>query len=163
MKKIVLLFCASLLFACNTKEEKTVVNNVPVTDSSANDKLPDEPATTPDTDAAAMLTEFYKQYVAACVDDDLNRGAKKSEELVIQYCTKALRDKMDAAELDYDPFLNAQDCDPSIFETLTIVKGKTDNQYTACYLYDAGRKNCMNFEVIKVGDDYKISDLDFVQ
>jgi len=163
MKKVVLLFCTSLLFACTNKEEKTVVTNEPVTNNSPNNKLPDEPATTPDTDAAAMLTEFYKQYVAACVDDDLNRGAKKSEELVIQYCTKALRDKMDAAELDYDPFLNAQDCDPSIFETLTIVKGKMDNQYTACYLYDAGRKNCMNLEVIKVGDDYKISDLDFVQ
>ena len=61
-----------------------------------------------------MLKEFYTQYITAFSRmSDLTNIKEK-------FLTEELRKRLDIAKLDYDPFLNAQDCDKAWLKNLEV-------------------------------------------
>ena len=109
----------------------------------------------------AMLTEFYAEYIAAYEEqwplelDDVNRVMKK-------YCTESFIKNLDCLSdpenclwIDWDPFLDAQDFDWAVLQTLKIEEDGRTNIYKASYWRD----NCcyiIRLLVVKTEGGYKI-------
>ncbi len=111
-----------------------------------------------DEQAISTLKEFYTLYISnSCADIVGNYEVMDS--LETRYMTRQLRDKLDTAELDYDPVLNAQDCDEGWINTLEITKmPDRENNYEVCYGGDEF-KNCIRLTLIKVDGEYRINDI----
>ena len=110
-----------------------------------------------------MLRTFYTWYIKAYNSShDTNIVIKKLDSLKNIYCTKDLLNKIAKQtkndELDYDPFIKAQDSNIGNEKTLTIKKdeGKT-NVYIVSYIdaYDH-KKTVINNHIVKQKDGYKI-------
>ncbi len=107
--------------------------------------------------AIHTLKEFYIAYISAC--DKIPQAFNTLASLKNKYLTKKLIRKLKTADLDYDPILNAQDCDESWVKTLEIkpVLGQK-NVYDVCYSYD-NNKNCIRLILINKNGNYLIDDI----
>lgn len=65
-----------------------------------------------------FLKTFYTDYISACSATPQNTA--DLERLKREFLSEELMEELKVAELDYDPFLNAQDCDISWVKTLQI-------------------------------------------
>ncbi|MCU0433861.1 MAG: hypothetical protein MUC87_10440 [Bacteroidia bacterium] len=74
---------------------------------------------------------FYGMYIA--YESDSIFSPNDSKKLIEQNCTPELIRKIETAQPDYDPFLNAQDVDLTAFASLSIIKLKT-NEYEVSYI-----------------------------
>ncbi|QHS63210.1 DUF3828 domain-containing protein [Chitinophaga agri] len=111
-----------------------------------------------------MLQEFYSKY-----DAELEKEQNYSEEVLDgikqQYCTKKLLERLradlDSGYIDADPFINAQDTDGHMMETLRIVKvPKEKDIYEASYRWaDDSTKITIRYQLVKEGSTYKIGDV----
>ena len=116
-----------------------------------------------DTQASNMLRTFYTCYIKAYnCSNDLNLVEKEFDFLKKKYCTKDLLDKIAKQlkndELDYDPFIKAQDSNIGNEKTLNIKKdGEKNNIYIVTYVdvYDHKIK-VINVHLVKQKDGYKI-------
>jgi hypothetical protein len=131
MKKAIIILSVFALFGCNyttksnPKQENDVVeqeiNNTKVSSKEKNE--------------IETLNEFYTAYILACCKNNM----EKSDSLTKQYLTDELQTKLKVAffyELDYDPILNAQDCDESTIKTLKITPNTSrENAYNVCYTW----------------------------
>ncbi|WP_431216259.1 DUF3828 domain-containing protein [Puia sp. P3] len=72
----------------------------------------------------AQLKTFYTSYILAF--NDLPHSAKKLDAIMKKYCDSQLLSKInkksESGELDYDPFLKAQDVDTASLKTFTFGK-----------------------------------------
>jgi hypothetical protein len=111
--------------------------------------------------AIEMIREFYTNYIVAC--DKTPFDPANIENIKNKYLTKELLEKLANAALDFDPFLNAQDCDAAWIETLEVThESKQENIYTVCYTnhqYNGEHTNCMMLLVVKNNGKYRINDI----
>ncbi|MFV0420415.1 MAG: DUF3828 domain-containing protein [Dysgonomonas sp.] len=107
------------------------------------------------------IKEFYTAYILEC-DKPLPLDLKKINSIKSKYLTKKLQEKLKEADLDYDPILNAQDCDKKWIETLRISPDtEQKNIYIISYMDDYNRDyNQIRLTVTKVGEKYLIDDIE---
>lgn len=112
--------------------------------------------------AAVVLKQFYTAYITV-IAGDINTA--KEEKIRKQYATAKLLKKIkyqtEKEELDYDPFLNAQDASTRTLPYLKIVKDpQKPDTYNVSY-GDSFTKNVINIKVhvIKEGENYKIDNI----
>lgn len=114
--------------------------------------------TLPETEISAMLKKFYTDYIEEMSKDfpDTN----KLQILKKKFCTPRLLAKLQDRDLDYDPFLNAQDADKKWAENIKISKGFTDLQYNVLY-YDSfmNRWVTIRLVVLRENNHYKIDSI----
>ena len=121
------LCCGLFLFAvcsCSNSENS----------SAKKDSIRDTvaPATAaPKPTAEASLMDFYRQYIT--LNARMPVDLKTIDQLQQRYCTThCLQWIKNDEDLDFDPFLNAQDCDSTWTQSLQV-KNKSGNVYEASY------------------------------
>lgn len=112
-----------------------------------------------DKQIVEMLKKFYNEYLTEIDKMPLNQ--KKINLVKQKFCTSKLLKKIDLLELDYDPFVNAQDFDSEVLKTIKFTKdSKSLNIYKACYIYSFNKKNiCIKLRIIKTNNNFKIDDI----
>jgi hypothetical protein len=121
---------------------------------------------TSDIQASNMVKNFYSGYLKAFNSSlDTHIMVKELDFLKKKYCTKDLIVKIDKQlkndEIDYDPFIKAQDANIGDEKTLTIKKDeKKTNVFIVSYVsaYDHFKK-VINTHVVKKIDGYKIDSI----
>jgi hypothetical protein len=109
-----------------------------------------------DSTEIVVLKTFYSLYIEENAKNQIDEKAVSS--LKRKYVTPELLKKIDNAELDYDPFLMAQDCDERWINTLTIIP-KNVHEYTLCYSFSKGKQNCITLQLVKNENGYQITDI----
>lgn len=90
---------------------------------------------------------------------------KKLDSILTKYCAPDLlhkiKQKTDAGDLDYDPFLKAQDVDTASLKTITFTKDpKRPDAYTFSYVANQGKyKPVIHLIVAKLNGVLKITDV----
>ena len=90
-----------------------------------------------DKHVLAMLKDFYTSYIIESSKMSPTQ-TQKLNSIKAKYCTKGLLDKIEkqfkSGELDYDPFLKAQDVDTGWLKTLSFSKDlKKPSSYVVSY------------------------------
>lgn len=110
------------------------------------------------TAAIEMLRVFYTLYITEC--DKMTTDEKAVASIKNKYLTKELSARLSDVGLEYDPFLNAQDCDKAWIETLEIApETDRENAYKVCYRYDNEHKNCITLYLAKDNGRFLINDI----
>lgn len=100
------------------------------------------------------LTVFYSEYITECStnmdnEDEMNK-------IKATYCTQHILKKIERQKLDYDPFLNAQDCDIRWIKYLTITKDLTRKN---CFSIGYGSEYVVTVILKRKKDKYRIADI----
>ncbi|WP_298735473.1 DUF3828 domain-containing protein [uncultured Chitinophaga sp.] len=114
-------------------------------------------AAAPSDASMEMLKQFYKEYIREMLKS--SSSEKKLHSIRKQYCTTGLLNKIESAELDYDPFLNARDADEDWLKTLSVSKDpqrKKDGYIISLLDSDTKTKTTVKLIVIKEKERYKI-------
>lgn len=108
-----------------------------------------------DEQVLSVLKSFYTSYIAENVKMPPN--GPKIISIKEKYCTTSLLDKINSQELDYDPFLKAQDCNAEWLNTLTIKADSTKKGlYNVSYI-DNNTQVTVKLVVVRDKESYKIS------
>lgn len=109
-----------------------------------------------DDQMVKMLTLFYVEYITECSKNIDN--AVEMHKIKNKYCTHHILKKMERKKIDYDPFLNAQDCDIRWIKYLVITKNPSRKN---CFKISYGSEDEHDVIVIlkKKKDGYLISDI----
>ena len=118
-----------------------------------------------ETEIENMIRKFYIAYISESISSiPASELQKKLDSITQIYCTKSLLDSIDNEfknnELDYDPFLNAQDSSPEMLKTLSIHKrSQKENIYTVMYLSDKYDSTFTKIylTISKIDGKYKVS------
>lgn len=104
----------------------------------------------------SMLKEFYKGYITENAKMPIDFA--KVNLMKKKYCTANLLSKIEKEELDYDPFLNAQDSNTEWLKTLSVKKDTNgSNLYQVSYKDTySGKLVVIKLIVIKEKGSYKI-------
>lgn len=114
-------------------------------------------AASPNDAATEMLKEFYIKYITEVSKN--SPSEKKLHSIRKQYCTAGLLSRMKELQLDYDPFINAQDTDDSWIKTLSVKRHPEKGKgFYIVSFSDTESKTTVTvtLSVIKEKDDYKI-------
>jgi len=117
-----------------------------------------------DEEVFAMLKEFYTGYILGFTDIS-PEGRKREDSILRKYCEPALLRKIDkktrSGELDWDPFLDAQDMDTTCIKTLKFAKDAAKpDVYVVSYVYPGEKKTSMiHLNVARPATGYKIRDV----
>lgn len=111
-----------------------------------------------ETTAKLELMAFYTSYISECIKDPTPQNLKKMESLRNEYSTERLLKQLKDDELDYDPYLNAQDCSKSWLKTLEVKQDLADPNQWLISMGEVGSKlrSLIRLTVVKQGDRYKI-------
>lgn len=111
------------------------------------------------SDVVAILKDFYTKYMIMW---EINAPNEKQQEkaFLAKHVDAALLKKIDkqtkAGDLDYDPFLKAQDVDTACLRTLTVTKNPAQaGQYDVAYQVEDGKK-LIHLIVVRENDSYMI-------
>lgn len=114
-----------------------------------------------DWEKIEMLKNFYKEYTTELESMDVNW--EKIDSIERQYCTERLLDWRKIEELDYDPFINAQDLNPGLYEILNIRRDNSrQNKFVVTYNYfeiEPENESKIELIVIRSGGKYKIDQI----
>lgn len=117
---------------------------------------------TTDTKTIIILQEFYKRYIPLAAAEPTKENIKKLELAKKEYCTtellKRIENQILNQEIDYDPFLKAQDSNVDWLATLYISKDSINpNRFIVTYIdgYDK-RKVVIILDVSKQKEGLKI-------
>lgn len=113
-----------------------------------------------DTDkATAAIKEFYAAYIAEMSKMPPNQG--QVEALKQKHCTAHFLNVLKDAELEEDPFLNAQDVDETWAETLEVT-AKADDLYSVCYVMGFDNsKHCVEVAAVDADGQWKIDNVKY--
>ena len=119
----------------------------------------------PEKEIENTVRMFYLAYITESLSQkNLNEQNKKLDSITQLYCTQSLLDSINYEfknnELDYDPFLDAQDVNPEMLKTLFIQKSKqVKNQYSVMFLIDEYDGSFTNITLIisRENGRYKIA------
>lgn len=103
-----------------------------------------------------ILKEFYISYINESAKNPVS--IQNLNKIKSNYCTKKMLLKIDSQALDYDPILNAQDCDMEWLKTLSVSRSKKSVFIVSFIDNYSKTKNSIKLVVIKVNDQYKIDD-----
>lgn len=80
-----------------------------------------------------FLKEFYTYYIIE--NSKMPRNEKSIDKIKTKYCTTSFLNKISYEELDFDPFLNTQDCQTEFLKSLSITKRAGEfNSYMVSYM-----------------------------
>ena len=109
-----------------------------------------------------VLRRFYAEYVA----EWLCGSASDTKSVQERYITRRLRNKLrnlsNKDGLDYDPFLEAQDCDRHTLDSLRIESDADRPEIRKVYLWDSYNKRYKEI-VLRMkleGNEWKIDDIE---
>lgn len=110
-----------------------------------------------------MLREFYTLYITE--NDKMKRDDLRIATIKEKYVTPKLIAKIDSAmlyyNLDYDPFVNAQDYDTAWIKTLEIAPvPERTNTFDICYTYNRNSKSCTTVVLVESEGKYMIDNFD---
>jgi len=105
-----------------------------------------------------MLITFYSTYIKAFSEMEPNKSETVCDSIRNLYCSKNLLAEIKIHELDYDPFLNAQDADIEWLKTLKITKDPKRNWlYTVSYLDNYSKETVyIKLKIVKLKESFKI-------
>ncbi len=120
-----------------------------------------------ETEIKDRIKNFYTSYIEISSSSiPLSEMNKKLDSVTKIYCTKDLLDsisyKFENEELDYDPFINAQDSKMSMLKSLMIFKDKkNENLYTVIYTDDINDSSTTEIvlTIVNENGNYKISSI----
>lgn len=110
--------------------------------------------------ACAFVRQFYTAYIGSWLADGGDPRAVLKQNLTRRFYERLQR-MYEQEELDYDPFLDAQDCDASVLEKLRIEKDTLrEHVYRVC-LWDTYSRNYKHVELLleHTGQSYRIDDV----
>lgn len=110
--------------------------------------------------ACEFVRQFYTTYIGLWLADEGDTRAVLKQNLTRTFYER-LQCMYEQEELDYDPFLNAQDCDESVLEKLRIEKDTLrEHVYRVC-LWDNYHRNYKHVELLleHTEQGYRIDDL----
>lgn len=110
-----------------------------------------------------MLREFYTLYITE--NDKMKRDDLRIATIKEKYVTPKLIAKIDSAmlyyNLNYDPFVNAQDYDTAWIKTLEIAPvPERTNTFDICYTYNRNSKSCTTVVLVESEGKYMIDNFD---
>jgi len=102
-----------------------------------------------------FLKKFYFQYMSAF---DTKDGHKRNRALIQKNISQELQNKIELADLDYDPIIDAQDVNTESIKTISVEsKG---NDYKVCYISTfSGKDVCINLVLEMINNEYIINDI----
>jgi len=105
-----------------------------------------------------MLKNFYSEYITECRK---NTPENNIDLVLKKYVTNKLLKKIERLDLDYDPFINAQDCDENFFKNFKIKKDlKQTNTFIISYIVTYTKKTIsITLIVVELKGKYKIDDI----
>ena len=107
--------------------------------------------------AVATLKAFYREYITAV---STLPGNEVPDSLKREYFTPRLLRKLAAAELDYDPVVNAQDCDESWLGSIVVTPASYNRGvYNVCYKGFRGQSVCILLKVVTEDGACRIDDI----
>lgn len=112
-----------------------------------------------------MLKEFYSAYIKEFANENIAESERKLDSIEIKFCTKSLLDSIsnefEHNELDYNPFVKAQDVSLDWIETLTVSKlSGSENKFNVQYLDKySGKAINIYLTVVEENGSFKISSL----
>ncbi len=107
-------------------------------------------------DGASRIRSFYAEYIEACLCKGADSSSRR-QTVIERYVAAPLVKRLRGSELDYDPFLQAQDCDRSMLENLTVELCADRDTYRVG-LWD-GYNGCYRYIMLAVDADGSISDI----
>jgi hypothetical protein len=116
---------------------------------------------TQSSDEVKMLKDFYTSYITECSQYPAATAIEAANAIKQKYCTIRFLKNMEKQDLDYDPFLNAQDCDREWIKSLSISKDtETENMYNISYK-DISNDDQITVKliVVKEADGFKIDEI----
>jgi hypothetical protein len=113
----------------------------------------------PEEQIVRMLEFFYVNYITE--NTKMPPNITKIDSLKERCCTTRLLNKLKEDELDYDPFLKAQDSNTEWLKTLSIKKDlKESNHYQILYLDTYNNSQIkITVIVVKEKESYKIDSI----
>jgi hypothetical protein len=111
-----------------------------------------------------FIEKFYNDYITELSRNDFQNV--NADSVLKMYCTPRLisflKTQYSENELDYDPFLNAQDVDKGIINTLEVRKDKsTYNLYSVSYTWPGAREKVEGVRLIVLNEGER-SRIDYV-
>jgi hypothetical protein len=96
-------------------------------------------------------------YISDCDNPVGNRKTRTS--IINKYLTKALLNKLE--DSDYDPIIQAQDCDKEMIKTLEIkLETGQKNVYSVCYTWaNDNQRACIKLLLTEENESYLIDDI----
>ncbi len=144
MKTKLLIITALTLLTLSCKQ-----NNAPKKAAAGNENQ----------QAIEMLTEFYTLYMTE--QDKMPPDLQAIEKIEHKFITQEFLKKLKSSGLEYDPFLNAQDCSIDWIKTLEITSvQEKENAYKVCYHYDNEHTNCMTLYLITENGNFMINGIE---
>lgn len=107
-----------------------------------------------------VIRGFYAEYIGEWLSDDTD-FATRIQSIRERYLSSELLDALSAAELDYDPFLQAQDCDGSVLENLTVEPCDGCDKTYRIGLWDSFNDRYRTV-ILQIDADGRISDIELI-
>lgn len=109
-----------------------------------------------DEQVMKLIKDFYKSYILE--NSKMPPDNKKIELLKRKYCSKNFLNKLSHQELDYDPFLKAQDSDTAWLKTLSVNKSpQMETVYVVSYRDSFTKeKIIVKLNIVREKGEYKI-------
>ena len=113
--------------------------------------------------AIQMLKEFYTAYITEGIEGSGRESVQRSQQILKKYVTAGLLDKIsNDTQLDYDPFVNAQDFFDNWLKTLKVTKDESQ-QYVFNVSFFSWEKDERPIEIkvliLKAGNEYMVGDI----
>ena len=145
----IILFCY-VFVSCTSKDNSSYKNKVSTTKSTK--------ITNHDIVKINFLEEFYKRYILLVANNIEIEPLKK---LIEVSCDENLIIKIDNSDIDYDPFLNAQDANEESINSLEIKKCSNESDiFCVSYLWDSSsEKTNIKLRVSIINGKPKIVDI----
>lgn len=112
---------------------------------------------TSDEEIMKMIKDFYTNYITENVK--MPPDGSKIFSLKKKYCTTYLLEKINNQELDYDPFLKAQDSNIEWLKTLIIKKDPSKKGFYEVSYTDNTKQIVIKLTVIKQNESFKIDSI----
>jgi hypothetical protein len=155
---VLMLGFVMMMFGCDlggTTGEKELTDDTTISSQSIEHIQP----SSTDKQIVIFLKEFYTNYINE--NSKMPRNEKNIDKIKRKYCTNNLINKINNEELDFDPFLNAQDCQEEFLKTLSINKGAGEfDTYVVSYMDDYSKtKITIELTVVIEKDGFKIDSI----
>lgn len=153
LNSLLIILTLMFIYSCDTKSNKN--NSIQKENELLKDTIPNNSA----NKRIIRLKKFYTLYISEMSKDEIN--LRKVDSLKTSACSIGFLDYLNEEALDYDPFINAQDCNISWLEDLTINESNKDkNKYLVCFNKSISDSICVKIELKLENGEYKINNIE---